>query len=106
MDRARQKATGSLFERFTTWLEGLIKYYQTPPALRKPSIDNKQTSLDETRPNWVGTPLDTPVDPITLPTCPRCQAPMVLHPAHPGRNLYRCQNYPSCKVVVENKSRQ
>lgn len=106
IERARQKAAGSPFERFTSWLERLIKQYQTPPALRKAPLVNQQTSIDETRPNRVGTQLDKPVEPITLPICPRCQITMVHHPSHPGRNLYRCQNYPSCRVVTDNHSNQ
>lgn len=39
------------------------------------------------------------------PLCPRCRVPMVLSPRRPGdrsgRLLYRCSNYPGCRVVLE-----
>lgn len=38
------------------------------------------------------------------PICPRCHLPMVARPLRPGeradRVLYRCQNYPNCRVVT------
>jgi hypothetical protein len=45
--------------------------------------------------------------PLTRPVCPRCGLPMNPRPARPsdrpGRLLYRCPNYPACRVTVEAK---
>jgi hypothetical protein len=48
-----------------------------------------------------------PAQPLTRPVCPRCGIPMNPRPARPmdppGRVLYRCQNYPACRVTLEAK---
>jgi restriction system protein len=42
-----------------------------------------------------------------VPICPRCHMPMVARPSRPGdpsgRVLYRCRNYPNCRVVLEHE---
>ena len=41
------------------------------------------------------------------PICPNCHIEMVARPPHPGdrpgRALYRCRNYPSCRIVLEGE---
>lgn len=45
--------------------------------------------------------------PAAPPRCPNCGVRMIPRPqnsfSRPGRKLYRCLNYPQCRVVVEKK---
>jgi len=107
VEHARHKSAGSFLEQFISWLEMIIRHLQTPPALRqvartKPRIDSVfiGNSVAETRPNPTNHP-SAPIKTQTIPICPRCGIRMIQHPEHPGRRLYRCRNYPSCKVVLE-----
>ncbi len=100
LEKARLKAQGSFFERFTGWLERMFTRVQTPPALQKMAV----ASLEQTRPNRAVRSEMTQASTDNLPLCPRCHVPMVNHPAHPGRGLYRCRNYPTCRVVVDLSS--
>jgi hypothetical protein len=101
MEKARQKAQGSKFERFTRWLEGMLASYQTPPALKRASA----SPMEQTRPNRVANMQPVIAAPAIPPLCPRCHVPMVSHPERHGRGLYRCRNYPSCRVVVDPSSK-
>lgn len=109
METARQRAKGSLFERFTNLLESMIRHAQTPPALRSPNQEKGKPhpevdkAVEQTQPIRV---VSQPAPQVVgeFPICPHCGVPMVHHPEHPGRKLFRCRNYPDCRVVLDKVS--
>lgn len=107
IQRARDKAEGTFFDRLAHFIEGLLAP-QVPSALRTPK-GNGQSSLEKTQPIGIGTNHSTPV-PVTaiqyhrgVPVCPVHRMPMVPHTSRPGENrpLYHCRSYPQCRVVLE-----
>jgi hypothetical protein len=92
IDGARRRAQGSFFDRLTLWLEGLFPPRQSVPAgLRVHSSSNGRIHHTQTG----------------VPICPNCA--LTMEPRRPrptdppGRVLYRCQNYPTCRVVLDRK---
>ncbi|MBE0695831.1 MAG: restriction endonuclease, partial [Anaerolineaceae bacterium] len=102
MEKAHQKNQGSFFERFTIWLDRWITGAQTPPSLRQvPTGSGINNLIEQTRPTRIVLHQAPADERLLTPICPRCRIPMDIHPHHPGRNLYRCKNYPTCRVVVD-----
>jgi hypothetical protein len=130
MDEAHRRDEGTLLSRLATWLEGLLvpggpaglqPQKSTPISLdatqpvRLQSQGSARSTLEATQP--VSLQRTTPVKvaattiPATnhhhTPVCPNCGLPMVPRPPRstdrPGRALYRCRNYPTCRVVVESQ---
>ena len=130
VERARRRAEGSLFDRFTNALAGLFQPARRPAGL--PAITAQQpvdaagqasaagqTSLSfpttsdqgsfaQTQPVRVQTArsgsntVGGQGNRLSIPQrlCPACGAPLEPHPQRSGRNLYRCTRYPACRVVV------
>lgn len=71
IDQARRQSRGSLIDRFARWLERTVLAPRIPPALRP-----------------------------DVPVCPLCGSAMIPHPKQPGRGLYRCTRYPTCRGVA------
>jgi len=113
IDRARQKAAGSLFDRLTTWFERQFQPARPAPGLHPVSAGqpgpgevapppSNPASADHTQPVRVRraeAPESRPQAAVRI--CPSCGAEMAPHPKRTGRTLYRCTRYPSCRVVME-----
>ncbi len=130
VERARRRAEGSLLDRFTSALASLFQASRRPaglsgvtaprpdgaalqvssagkPITAFPTLNDRDAS-SQTQPvrvradrpgfNTAGGQEDRLSSPRRL--CPACGAPLEPHPQRPGRNLYRCTRYPSCRVVI------
>jgi restriction system protein len=104
IDEAHHRSEGSLFDRLANWLDDLFQP-AIPSALR-PSTGATQPV--RVRPAGQA-PVISSAAPIryyrSAPVCPNCGVVMVPRPPRPtdapGRVLYRCPNYPTCRVVLE-----
>ncbi len=130
MDEAHRRNEGTFLTRLATWLEGLL-VPRRPPGLQPAS--SPQTGLESTQPTVlqpqnrpeaslgrtqpirsqptlpvrVAGPASSGSNHHRAPICPNCGIPMVPCPPRPtdrpGRALYRCRNYPTCRVVLESQ---
>lgn len=127
MARARRQAEGTLIDRAALFFEQLLGGPAAPPALRAAQQTagtgsqqpggNTQPVRAQTAPagsantgsaNAGGSRVyqRTEIQYLRgVPVCPNCRIPMLPHPARStgpgGRALYRCRNYPACRVVLE-----
>jgi restriction system protein len=102
MQKAQEKTAGSGLEKITHWLERIFFHTQTPPSLRHAQATNQSLyAIGQTRPIRIARQPAEMQRESFVPVCPRCKIPMQVHPNHPGRNLYRCRNYPECRVVMD-----
>lgn len=99
MERARKKTQGTLFDRLVSWFRIYSSARSIPAGLRSNKMIS--ASLEKTRPNRANRPMQH--DTASLPLCPKCGTSMVPHPVHQTRKLFRCSNYPDCRVVIEDK---
>lgn len=105
IDGAQRRMQGTFFDRLTWWLESLF-----PP--RPPLPAGLRHSLEHTQPVEVNASHPGPNGRVKyqngVPVCPRCGLLMVPRRPRPGdrpgRVLYRCKNYPTCRVVLERKT--
>lgn len=102
--RARQQARGTLLDRVALFLEGLFSPAPTRPAGLRKSIQPAPASL--------AAPVGLVIYSRGAPVCPNCRVPMRLHPRYTaglnghapgGPALYRCRNYPACRVALPGK---
>jgi len=102
MKQARMRTESSIYDKIVAWFRKHTQTNQTPSGLRQ---DDKAAaddiSLAQTQPTHVNRQDVKKTSEEIF--CPRCGARMILHPRHPGRNLYRCGNYPNCKVILEGQ---
>ena len=104
IDRARRMMENSWFDRLALSLEDFLQPSR-PPALRVAKFNGSAGEQD------LENSIDIMNDPerITyvrgVPVCPDCGVLMQPRPTRPdnrpGRTLYRCVNYPDCRVVLE-----
>lgn len=93
MDQARRRTEPNILDRMAAALRAWFNPTQAPSGVR---------------PNGNGV-VRAPVIHYTnnRPICPRCGRPMALLPHRPtdrpGRILYRCRNYPACRVTLEGR---
>lgn len=103
IQRARRLSEGSLIDRLALMLEDFLQPSR-PPGLR---VAKSNGGEEEAAPN--GSPQAAPkiIYLRGAPVCPECGVPMKVRPPRPGdrpgRILYRCQNYPDCRVVLERQ---
>lgn len=96
---AQQRMQGTIFDRLTLWLEQIFPPRQiAPPGLRRPiEVTQPVRTSSNGRVRYQD----------GAPICPNCTLIMVPRRPrpgdHPGRVLYRCRNYPTCRVVLERK---
>lgn len=112
MDEAQRRAEGTFLNRLSVWFEKFLQSSR-PPGLREHSIPETDPALSITQPVRVRvagiTSPERASPPIGhnggAPVCPNCGVTMVPRPSRgtsqPERPLYRCRNYPDCRVVLE-----
>jgi HJR/Mrr/RecB family endonuclease len=118
MDDAQRRSEGTLLSRLSIWFEQLIEA-DRPAGLRQPGQNTKD--LSATQPVHVqqgsASPLVYRTPTIhyngSAPVCPHCGVLMIPRPLprplpRPAQNihqsnrlLYRCRNYPECRIVLE-----
>ena len=91
IDNARLRDEGTPMDRLAHWLDGLFASRSLPPrGLRK------QVSVEHLPPVKIQYQQGVPI-------CPRCGVLMNEHQNTRLRSLYRCRNYPICRVVLEGE---
>lgn len=106
---ARKRSEGTLLDRLAHGLSHLITpslAVETGPIMALSEQANRSVRivpvvLPPSRQN-------APVQYLRgVPICPHCHMPMVVQPprsgSRPERLLYRCRNYPNCRVVLEHE---
>lgn len=120
MDEAQRRAEGSFLTRLSVWFERFLEAGRPPglrslePAGQDPSIDGSATQPTRVMQTNVSSPADSPPParstPLTYtsdgaPICPNCGLVMIPRTSqgsnHSSRLLYRCRNYPDCRIVLE-----
>ncbi len=95
MDQARRRSEPGILDRMAAALRAWFNPTQAPPGLRVNA--NGTGTVAQARVHYTN----------NRPICPRCGRPMTLRPARPtdrpGRILYRCRNYPACRVTLEGR---
>jgi restriction system protein len=110
MDEAYCRNEGSFLTRLATWFEGLLVPGRPdglqPENIARASLEATQpVRIQRTAPVQVVGLVPTGSNRYRVPICPNCGIPMIPHPPRPtdrqGRALFRCRNYPTCRVVLE-----
>jgi restriction system protein len=121
IEKARQRADGTVLDRMAHGLENLLFTSQLPPpALRAAAARTNGSAYGSATASAIGNaaaptrtvpraqpPARLPHGVIRYhrgaPVCPNCSMPMLPRPrtAESTRTLYRCRNYPRCRVVLE-----
>lgn len=120
MDEAQRRAEGSFLTRLSVWFERFLEAGR-PPGLRslEPTGQDPSLNASDTQPVRVDktsglSPADSqsPARSNSIvftsdgaPICPNCGVLMVPRTPqgsnHSSRLLYRCRNYPDCRIVLE-----
>jgi hypothetical protein len=123
IEGARERSNGTLFDRLAHFLSHLLLWDGRPSGLQPapdlvvtgqngarvyPASNGSAASLNpgDFSPNEATRPIRIHYH-AGAPICPNCHIEMVARPQRlgdrPGRALYRCRNYPSCRIVLEGE---
>jgi hypothetical protein len=115
IDQAKQRGQGSLIDRLALWMEDLLAPPR-PRGLRGARLAAGAVNGAPTNGADGGGYLDAKPDERQViqyvrgtPVCPNCRMPMLAIPSRPtdrsGRAIYRCRNYPRCRVTLAGEKR-